>query len=345
MKWLVGLLAVVLVGLGGAWVRVSQANAQMERARLEAPFKEYAEKHSRNLKYGQIAPDFELADETGRKYRLSEVCQQGKLTLVSGIRPTEDTSIRQLIDLREAYNDLHAKGLEVLALVNASPEVLTDLKTRYAVPFPVLRDEGEKALRTLGVTVQPYSLILDSIRKTLCVYPGMNDRAGVNNLMDKIYLEFTRNRFEIPQQFGKAVSTPISKDRPLILNDLNGKAFSLPLTTPVVVTVLSVSCSSCPTTYEWISEVWMNFPHDKPLLVVFANSSSLTTQWLTVVKRPSLPKVRFLLDPSDLLRRKLGLITYGGAALLDENGEVLKRLNYSDKASYERVFADLLHAD
>jgi peroxiredoxin len=335
-------LAMLAALCGGSWMRSEAKQAAKERERLDAPFREYQEKHGPNLKYGQTAPDFTLKDETGKSYRLSDVCKKAKLTLVSGVRPSEDSSIRQLIDLREAYLDLHPKGLEVVALCRGSVATVEEMKRQYAVPFPILLDEGEQTLKKLGAVEEPYALLLSPQRKVVFSVSGYQAPLGLNELADKATLELIGRRLDRNMEFGIPTASPLSSKQPLVLNDLDGNPVRLPFSRATVIVVTSVKCPACSDSFERLSRAWKVSGCKTPVAVVFANPPALARDWLEE-QHQTLPGARFLCDPSDLTRRKLGLTFYGGAALLDIEGNVLARANYGGKDgsySLERLFSD-----
>jgi hypothetical protein len=58
--------------------------------------------------------------------------------------------------------------------------------------------------------------------------------------------------------------------------------------------------------------------------------------WLKERKK-LLPGALFVADPSGLFRKKTGLVTFGGSALLDEAGRVLGRVNAGQDAQLKQL--------
>jgi peroxiredoxin len=188
MKVFMSALVVLAALLAGAWYRMDRQNAALLQAKLDAPFQEYAERHDSRLVLGQAMPDFALSDPAGKLWRLSDLAKGSRMTLVSGVRLGQEDSVRELIDLREAYHDLHARGLSVVAVVDADAGPVSDLIRRNALPFPVVMDTGGDYQRMTGVQPTPYIAVIDSRRRVEFLSIGRMLRRHVNEAVDYAFL-------------------------------------------------------------------------------------------------------------------------------------------------------------
>lgn len=101
------------------------------------------------MRIGSSAPDFELADQDGGRFRLSE--QRGQW-LVLVFYPGDETPIctRQLCDYRdgiEAFGDLGARVVGVSTDDAASHRAFRE---RHKLPFTLLSDPDYTAARLYG---------------------------------------------------------------------------------------------------------------------------------------------------------------------------------------------------
>jgi peroxiredoxin len=288
--------------------------------------------------YGQALPDFVLKDEMGKLWRLSEVCPHSRLTLIMGFALGQDVSIRQLVAFREMLSILKAKGLSVVALGDTTLEEARNLKRQYALNYPVLSDPNGKVMDLLHASELPFSLLLDPKRQVVFVNRGYQHRLLENQTVWKAFVELTGQAPVWKFEFGQPALPSPSKDRPLVLNDLQGDPVSLPMKEPMAAISFSSNCPACPKEYQAVERVWETIPPKdrRGLIVVMADTPSVAGKWLTGDRRKGLAGAKFWCDPAMLTRRKLGLPTFGGVALMDEGGRVLDRVNAGSGPAYER---------
>ncbi|MGD0500150.1 MAG: peroxiredoxin [Bryobacteraceae bacterium] len=92
---------------------------------------------------GTPAPDFTLPDDAGKLVTLSEL--RGKAVALV-FYPGDDTPgcTRQLCELRDAWEALRARGVEVFGINPASARRHRRFREKYRFPFPLLADVGQR---------------------------------------------------------------------------------------------------------------------------------------------------------------------------------------------------------
>jgi peroxiredoxin Q/BCP len=102
------------------------------------------------LKYGDIAPDFELKDQDGKTIKLSDFTGR-KLLLYFYPKAETPGCVMQACSIRNAFQALNDKGV---AAVGISPDTVSAQKKfagRYNLPFQLLTDEDHKVADAYGV--------------------------------------------------------------------------------------------------------------------------------------------------------------------------------------------------
>jgi thioredoxin-dependent peroxiredoxin len=102
------------------------------------------------LNEGMKAPDFELADDSGQKTKLSSFL--GK-KVVLYFYPKDETPgcTVEACAFRDAYDDFLAKGAVVLGVSPDSSDSHGKFKRRHALPFLLLADPEKAVLTAYGV--------------------------------------------------------------------------------------------------------------------------------------------------------------------------------------------------
>lgn len=123
---------------------------------------------------GQVAPDFELPDASGRKVKLSDF--RGKKTVVLYFYPKDETSVctAQACSFRDNYEEFKSAGAEVIGVSADSEESHGNFATHHKLPYVLLADQGGKVRKQYGVKG---ALGLTSGRVTYVI-----DREGVVRL-------------------------------------------------------------------------------------------------------------------------------------------------------------------
>ncbi|HSM71283.1 MAG TPA: thioredoxin-dependent thiol peroxidase [Anaerolineales bacterium] len=99
---------------------------------------------------GIPAPDFELLDDTNTPRKLSEF--RGK-NVVLYFYPNDDTPgcTKEACNFRDDYSAYEEAGITILGVSANSVESHVKFKKKYALPFPLLVDEGHKVSDLYGV--------------------------------------------------------------------------------------------------------------------------------------------------------------------------------------------------
>ena len=115
----------------------------------------------RNLKKGDIPPDFVLKDLSGVEHTLS--ADKGRVVILCFVKGTQDRSIKALNGLTNTFASLEEKGLSVYAISenDESLEDLQSLKKKLDLKFPVLLDTDKKIYGQYGLFIFPATAIFD----------------------------------------------------------------------------------------------------------------------------------------------------------------------------------------
>ncbi len=99
---------------------------------------------------GKLAPDFELADDSGKKRRLSEF--RGK-PVVLYFYPADDTPgcTKEACNFRDDYSAFTKSDVTILGVSPNTVKSHAKFKTKYDLPFPLLADEGHLVCSKYGV--------------------------------------------------------------------------------------------------------------------------------------------------------------------------------------------------
>lgn len=103
------------------------------------------------LATGELAPDFELVDQDGRKRRLGDLL--GGRPLILYFYPADFTPgcTREACDLRDLHTRILSAGLQVVGVSPQSPESHRRFRDEHSLPFVLLSDEDKVAIKAFGV--------------------------------------------------------------------------------------------------------------------------------------------------------------------------------------------------
>jgi len=103
------------------------------------------------LATGELAPDFELPDQDGRKRRLGDLL--GGRPLILYFYPADFTPgcTREACDLRDLHTQILSAGLRVVGVSPQSPESHRRFRDEHSLPFMLLSDEDKVAIKAFGV--------------------------------------------------------------------------------------------------------------------------------------------------------------------------------------------------
>lgn len=99
---------------------------------------------------GEPAPDFELPDEEGNLFRLSDLRGQ---PLILFFYPKDDTPgcTKEACGFRDDYSAYQRAGVRLLGVSPDSSSSHTKFKDKYDLPFTLLADEEHRVSEAYGV--------------------------------------------------------------------------------------------------------------------------------------------------------------------------------------------------
>ena len=98
---------------------------------------------------GQLAPDFELRDDTGAAHRLAD--RRGHYTVVY-FYPADDTPgcTKEACSFRDNNAEFQAADTEVWGISPQGPESKAAFRRKYGLPFTLLADEDHSIAESYG---------------------------------------------------------------------------------------------------------------------------------------------------------------------------------------------------
>jgi peroxiredoxin Q/BCP len=123
------------------------------------------------LATGELAPDFELPDQDGRKRRLADLL--GGKPLILYFYPADFTPgcTREACDLRDLHTQILSAGLRVVGVSPQSPDSHRRFRDEHSLPFMLLSDEEKVAIKAygvdgpLGIGVRRATFLIDGKRR------------------------------------------------------------------------------------------------------------------------------------------------------------------------------------
>ncbi len=120
------------------------------------------------LKIGDRMPDFEVMDQDGNKVRSSDLI--GKKTIIY-FYPKDNTSgcTAEACNLRDNYEELTARGYNVVGVSKDSTTSHKRFKEKYDLPFTLLSDTSTEMLQNFGAWGEKKmygKTVMGTIRKT-----------------------------------------------------------------------------------------------------------------------------------------------------------------------------------
>lgn len=108
---------------------------------------------------GVLAPDFELKDQNGETFRLSE--HIGKAPIVLFFYPKDFTPgcTAEACAFRDSYEQFTDAGALVVGISSDSPGSHRRFAEKHRLPFTLLSDPGKKARKSFGVDNRLFQLL------------------------------------------------------------------------------------------------------------------------------------------------------------------------------------------
>jgi thioredoxin-dependent peroxiredoxin len=103
------------------------------------------------LKVGDIAPDFELTNQQGKKIKLSHLTERGKVVVY--FYPKDETRgcTAEACGFRDKYQQFKDAGAEVLGISSDSVQSHQSFSQNHNLNFHLLSDSGNKVRKAYGV--------------------------------------------------------------------------------------------------------------------------------------------------------------------------------------------------
>ena len=101
------------------------------------------------LQPGDLAPDFDLADDQGNRVRLAEL-RGRRVVLYAYPAAMTPGCTTEACDFRDSLDALAAAGIAVVGISPDSPEKLAAFRARDALTFPLVSDPDKAVLTAYG---------------------------------------------------------------------------------------------------------------------------------------------------------------------------------------------------
>lgn len=110
--------------------------------------------HKTGSDVGDTAPDFELKDESGKPWRLSQ--QRGKVVAMI-FYPKDETSVctKQMCSMRDRWADYESTGAEVVAISVGTVESHKNFAEHHSLPQRLLADERGDVTKLFNMRLLP----------------------------------------------------------------------------------------------------------------------------------------------------------------------------------------------
>ena len=137
-----------------------------------------------SLEKGSIAPNFKGIDQNGNSINLADF--KGKKVALY-FYPKDDTPgcTAQACNLRDNYDVLLAKGIQVIGVSIDSAKSHAKFITKYSLPFPLIADEDKSIVEAYGVWVEK-SMYGKKYMGTARVTFLIDEKGLITKVIDKV---------------------------------------------------------------------------------------------------------------------------------------------------------------
>jgi peroxiredoxin len=142
----------------------------------------------RVLAAGDVAPEFELPDNNGRRVRSSDLLALGPVVVNFFRGRWCPYCMAELTAWRDAYPTVRARGALLVAI---SPQTVHQndlLMQQHPLPFPVLSDEGSAVAESFGLSYTVPAYHQKHLRSILVNLPFMNGDPSWRLLLPATYV-------------------------------------------------------------------------------------------------------------------------------------------------------------
>ncbi|QLY33736.1 peroxiredoxin [Nocardia huaxiensis] len=151
------------------------------------------------MKPGQIAPNFELADQTGTKRTLDSLLADGPVVLF--FYPAANTPVctAEACHFRDLASEFKALGASCVGISADSVDTQSGFAEKQGLNYPVLSDPGAKVAAEFGVKRGLLGAIVPVKRTTFVIDPDRTVAKVISSEMRAAVhaddaLEFLKNR-------------------------------------------------------------------------------------------------------------------------------------------------------
>lgn len=132
------------------------------------------------LQKGDIAPDFETVDDTGKKFKLSDHRGQ-KLVLYFYPRDFTPGCTAEACSIRDNYQLFEGSGIPIFGISGGTAKLHQNFRKKYGLPFNILMDEelsiaklydARSRLSILGIGVKRITYLIDEEGKIEGIFGG-----------------------------------------------------------------------------------------------------------------------------------------------------------------------------
>jgi len=132
------------------------------------------------LQKGDIAPDFETVDDTGKKFKLSDYRGQ-KLVLYFYPKDFTPGCTAEACSIRDNYQLFEGSGIPIFGISGGTAELHQNFRKKYHLPFNILTDEdlsiakiydAYSRLSILGIGVKRITYLIDEEGRIEGVFGG-----------------------------------------------------------------------------------------------------------------------------------------------------------------------------
>ena len=103
------------------------------------------------LKIGDIAPDFELQDQSGNNLTLDKAVADGNLILYFYPADFSPVCTAEACAFRDSFAGVSSVGAQVIGVSPQSVSSHRRFSKSFSIPFPLLSDPRKKAIKAYGV--------------------------------------------------------------------------------------------------------------------------------------------------------------------------------------------------